>query len=101
MPRVVGIFESRSALDQVVEQLELNGVTPVMVLGPDQASGDVAQQIRGLGVPDEQTAEYGRRLHDQRWLLFLQVSALDLPMVQRGLRSGQALDIDLLPESGG
>lgn len=99
MPRVVGIFEDSAAVDGVVEQLELNGVTPVMVIGPDTTAEDMAQQVQGLGVPNEQIAEYGARLHAQRWLLFVQASALDLPMVQRALRSGQAIDIDLLPES--
>lgn len=99
MPRVVGVFESSGAVDAVVEQLELNGVTPVMVIGPDHAVEDLAEQVRGLGVPDGQVAEYRTRLEHQRWLLILQVSALELPMVQRALRSGQAIDIDLLPES--
>lgn len=99
MPRMVGVFESSDAVDGVIEQLELNGVTQSMVFGPELASEDLAQQVRGLGVPDEQIAEYRTRLQNQRWLLFVQVAALELPMVQRALRSGQAIDIDLLPES--
>lgn len=94
MPRIVGIFEESSAVDGVVEQLQLNGMTQLTVIGPEQG----AVQLSGMNVPDKQAAEYNRRLQDQLWLLFVQVSALELPTAQRALRSGEAIDIDLLPE---
>lgn len=98
MARIVGIFESSSAVDAVVEQLQVNDVTEVTVLRPDDAQA-LQDHLRVFTVPAAQAAEYRTRLDNQRWLLFVQVSALALPTVQRILRSGQALDIDLLPES--
>jgi hypothetical protein len=99
MARIVGIFENDSAVNAVVEQLEFNGITQITVIDGEHNGQDITHQLRGLGVPDQQVGEYHTRLQDQRRLLFVQVSALELPMVQRALRSGQALDIDLLPES--
>ena len=99
MARVVGIFENKSAVQTVVEQLEFNGMTQITILGAEHGVQDVDQQVKRLGVPDTQAAEYRTRLYDQQWLLIVQVSDLDLPMVQRALRAGQALDIDVLPES--
>ncbi len=98
MAWIVGIFENGSAVDGVVEQLQLNGVSQVTVMRPDADTQALAQQLRVLPVPDKQVEEYRTRLHDHYWLLFVQVSVLDVPTVQRAFRSGQALDIDLLPE---
>ncbi len=98
MPRIVGIFENGSAVEGVVEQLQINGMTQVTVIGPEQAAEEQAQQLSVMHVPDRQAAEYRRRLQDQRWLLFVQVMALELPTAQRALRAGEAIDIDLLPE---
>jgi hypothetical protein len=98
MPRIVGIFEHGSAVEGVVEQLQLNGMTQITVIGPEHDAQELTQQLVGMNVPDAQAAEYRRRLQDQRWLLFVQVPALELPTAQRALRSGQAIDIDLLPE---
>ncbi|MDP9313498.1 MAG: hypothetical protein M3R24_21880 [Chloroflexota bacterium] len=98
MPRIVGIFEDGSAVEGVVEQLQLNGLTQVTVIGPEQAAEEQAQHLSIMHVPDQQAAEYRRRLQDQRWLLFVQVTALELPTAQRALRAGEAIDIDLLPE---
>jgi hypothetical protein len=100
MPRIVGIFENGNVVDAVVEQLQLNGLTEVTVLGPEIEKHAVDQQLQVLLVPDRQADEYRTRLADNRWLLFVQASALDVPTVQRALRSSQAIDIDLLPESG-
>ena len=100
MARIVGIFESGDAVDGVVEQLQINNVTEITVLRPGDDRQALSDQLRTLTVPDRQAAEYHTRLDNQRWLLFVQVSALELPTVQRALRSGQALDIDLLPEPG-
>ncbi len=100
MASIVGIFENGSAVDAVVEQLQLNGLSQVTVMRPDADAQALAQQLRVLPVPDKQVEEYHTRLNDQRWLLFVQASALDVPTVQRAFRSGQALDIDLLPEPG-
>jgi hypothetical protein len=100
MARIVGIFENGDAVDAVVEQLQINNVTQLTVLRPDDDAQALSDQLRTMTVPDEQAAEYRTRLDNQRWLLFVQVSALELPTVQRALRSGQALDIDLLPEPG-
>lgn len=99
MARVVGIFGSSSEVDAVVEQLQLNGITQITTLAPNRDVQDITRQLSILNVPERQSAEYHTRLEDQRWLLFVQASDLDLPLVQRALRSGQAIDIDLLPES--
>lgn len=99
MARVVGIFGSSSEVDAVVEQLQLNGITQITTLAPSRDVQDITRQLSILNVPERQSAEYHTRLEDQRWLLFVQASDLDLPLVQRALRSGQAIDIDLLPES--
>ena len=98
MAWIVGIFENGSAVDAVVEQLQLNGLSQATVMRPDADAQALAHQLRVLPVPDKQVEEYHTRLNDQRWLLFVQVSALDVPTVQRAFRSDQALDIDLLPE---
>lgn len=100
MARIVGVFANNSSLDEVVEQLQFNNITDTTVIAPDQAAEDTAQQIDLLHLPPEQSAEYHRRLHDGRWLLIVQTEALMLPTVQRALRAGQAIDVDLLPEPG-
>ncbi len=99
MARVVGIFGTMSAVQAVVEQLEFNGMQKITILGMEDGLQDVDQQVERLGLPATQAAEYRTRLHNQQWLLLVQASDLDLPMVQRALRAGQALDIDVLPEA--
>lgn len=96
MARIMGIFADRSGADAVVEQLQLNGITQVSVIGAEQAGQDAGQLLRGLGVPEDHLAEYERRLRERQWLLLVQAGALELPTVQRALRANQALDIDLL-----
>jgi hypothetical protein len=102
---MVGVFENKHALDAVVEQLQFNNITQLTTVepaaAPNNADDDVAlqQRMRGFGVPEEQMAEYQVRLAAQRWLLFIVASALEVPTVQRALRAGQALDIDLLPDT--
>jgi acyl CoA:acetate/3-ketoacid CoA transferase alpha subunit len=99
MARLVGVFQDRSAVDAVVEQLQFNGITDLTVVAPDAAWDDASvQQLGGFGVPDEQMQEYGQRRAAQRWLLLILASALEVPTVQRALRNGQAVDIDLLPD---
>lgn len=98
MARVVGIFAGQDALDSVVEQLEINGISQIRVVGPDELSDETPQHLSALGIPTDQVSEYGRRLSDQRWLMIIESSAIDLPLVQRALRSGAAIDIDILPE---
>jgi hypothetical protein len=100
MAQVVGIFQSCHAVDAMIEQLHLNGITQVVVMRPDGDMQAQVKQFREFGVPYAQLEEYRTRLHDQRCLLFVQISALDLPTVQRAFRSSQALNIDLLPDSG-
>ena len=99
MARIVGIFENGSTIGNVVDQLQFNNITDVHVIEAGQNIEDMVQQMHVLGVPGDQIAEYRRRLEAQRWLVIVQASALELPTVQRAFRSGQALDIDLLPES--
>ncbi len=99
MARIVGIFENGSTVGDVVEQLQFNNISDITVLGAEQNIEEVVQQMPVLGVPQDQIVEYRRRLEAQRWLVIVQASALELPTVQRAFRSGQALDIDLLPES--
>lgn len=99
MAQIVGIFGNNESVDDVIEQLRLNDITEVALLGPDSDKQTLAMQCQTFGVPDEQVAEYERRLRDQRWLLFVQVNALSLPTVQRALRNGAALDIDILPDT--
>ena len=99
MARVVGFFENIRAVQAVVEQLEFNGLRQITILGTDHGVQDVDQQVERLGLPAPQAAEYRTRLHNQQCLLLVQARDLDLPMVQRALRTGQALDIDVLPEA--
>lgn len=99
MARIVGFFKTSNAVQDVVEQLELNGMKQIVVVRPEHGMQDVQQQIERLGVPNIQAAEYLDRLRDRQWLLLVQASDIDLPMVQRALRTGQALDIDVLPEA--
>ena len=99
MAQIVGIFGSNETVNDVIEQLHLNDITEVTLLGPDSDEQALTTQCQSFGVPDGQIAEYQRRLHDQRWLLFVQVNALSLPTVQRALRNGAAMDIDILPDS--
>ena len=101
MARVVGIFKNNSTVGAVVEQLRFNDITDITVIEPGHDPDDVAQQMDKLSVPPEQAAEYHtKRQRDGRWLLVVQAEALMLPTVQRALRAGQALDVDLLPEPG-
>ncbi len=100
MARLVGVFADRRAVDVVVEQLQFNGIAQLTVVAPDAAPNDVSvQQLRGFGVPNEQLRDYERRRAAHRWLLLIRADALEVPTVQRALRNGQAVDIDLLPES--
>lgn len=99
MARIVGIFENGSMVGGVVDQLQFNNITDIQVIEGGQTIEDQVQQMPGLGVPQDQIAEYRRRLEAQRWLVIVQAGALELPTVQRAFRAGQALDIDLLPES--
>ncbi len=104
MARIVGVFHDQSAVNAVVAQLHFNNITQITIVRPDAAPADapdVAQQFRRLGIRDAQIREYQTRLAAQRWLLFIMARALELPTVQRALRGGQALDIDVLPESLG
>ncbi len=101
MARIVGVFHDQSAVDAAVAQLHFNNITQITIVRPDAAPADgpdVAQQFRQLGIPDAQIRQYQTRLAAQRWLLFIMARALELPTVQRALRGGQALDIDVLPE---
>lgn len=99
MARIVGVFENSSMLHEVVAQLRLNGVAQLTVVDPGDDLDQSMQQLRAIGTPDAQVAEYRARLGDQRWLLLVQLSDIDLPMAQRALRNGQALDVDILPDS--
>jgi hypothetical protein len=106
MPRIIGIFAAQSVADEVVEQLELNGIDRTTVLcSPDQLTGPGestlpgARAMHAVHLPEKQAAEYRARLQQNQCLLLVEVSALDLPTVQRLLRNAQPLDIDVLPES--
>lgn len=99
MAHIVGVFAEHGGAEAVVEQLRLNGVTQVTLIGAEQAGPDLDQQLHRLGVPQDHLPEYARRLRERQSLLVVQADALDLPMVQRALRVGQAIDIDLLPEA--
>ena len=99
MARIVGIFGGQDGLDDVVEQLELNGISQIRLVGPDELSDDTPQHLAALGIPADQVSEYGQRLRDQRWLMIIESSAIDLPLVQKALRSGEAIDIDILPDA--
>ena len=81
----------------------VEGLHLVPVSGPDRLRSkvefDILPGVSALGIPADQVSEYGRRLSDQRWLLIIESSAIDLPLVQRALRSGDAIDIDILPEA--
>jgi hypothetical protein len=72
---------------------------PDRLVGPDELSADTPQHLGTLGIPSDQVDEYGQRLRDQRWLMIIESSAIDLPLVQRALRAGAAIDIDILPEA--
>ena len=105
MPRIIGIFDSTAALADVVDQLTLNGVTATTALGTAQPEHGVAETQPGtvasldqLKLPQGQRDEYHRRLERGQALLMVEVSAIELPMVQRALRNGAAVDIDLLPD---
>ncbi len=107
MPRIIGIFADQRAADGVVEQLQLNGIDRTTILrSSDQTSEPVesapaeAQGLHTVRLPEKQAAEYRARLQQNQCLLLVEVSTLDLPTVQRLLRNAQALDIDLLPETG-
>jgi hypothetical protein len=100
MARIVGVFAGQDGLDDVVEQLELNGISQIRLVGPDELSDDTPQHLSMLGIPSDQVGAYDQRLRDQRWLMIIESSAIDLPLVQRALRSGDAFAIDILPEAG-
>ncbi len=106
MPRIIGIFADQHAANGVVEQLQLNGIDRTRVLrSSDQTlepteSATAAQELHTVRLPEKQAAEYRARLQQNQCLLLVEASTLDLPTVQRLLRNAQALDIDLLPETG-
>lgn len=106
MPRIIGIFADQGAGNEVIEQLEINGIDQTTILCASgqtvelaENSHAVAQELHAVRLPEAQAAEYEARLQRNQCLLLVEVSALDLPTVQRLFRNGQALDIDLLPET--
>ena len=107
MPRVIGIFADQHAANGVVEQLKLNGIDRTTLLGssnqtlePAESAPAATQELHTVRLPEKQAAEYRTRLQQNQCLLLVEASTLDLPTVQRLLRNAQALDIDLLPETG-
>ena len=106
MPRIIGIFADQSGADGVIEQLALNGIDRTttlcssdQILESTESALAVAQELHTVRLPEKQAAEYRARLQRNQCLLLVEVGALDLPTVQRVLRNGHALDIDLLPET--
>lgn len=91
MARIVGIFQPTTDVAAVMDQLHLNNITQITLLTADEIAN-------GLSAPEAQSAEYQRRLTQGQQLLFVQVSATELPTVQRAFRTFEAADIDLLPE---
>jgi len=103
---MIGIFQDQRAADAVIEQLELNGIDRTTLVRASSQIGElaermpaVAQDLPTLRLPAAQAAEYRARLERNQCLVLVEAGALALPTIQRILRNGNVVDIDLLPDT--
>ena len=102
MPRIIGIFDHQRAVEEVIEQLALNGIDRTTTLDASGHTGEgrsICRELHALRLPEKQATEYQARLQRHQCLLLVEASALELPTVQRILRNGHVVDIDLLPDT--
>lgn len=92
MARIAGMVENQNGVQDMVAQFHLNHITAVTVLGSRQSLGNVPLQRPNPGIPAEPVAEYGARLHAQRCRLLGSVAVIDLALVPRAFRAGNAID---------
>jgi len=62
MPRIIGIFEDQRAADEVIEQLELNGIDRTTMLCASSQTGELAVRSQAVAQEGMYPRDRGRKI---------------------------------------